>query len=95
MEYPIWRYSGATAQYGGPFSVTILFGKGDGTFTTGPTVQPAGVQSYPTMIGGDFNGDGKADLAVLSYNGYSTSYITVLLGNGDGTFATPHNRSGL
>src|SRR5260370_386173 len=75
--------------YGGPFSVTILFGKGDGTFTTGPTVQPAGVQSYPTMIGGDFNGDGKADLAVLSYNGNSISYITVLLGKGDGTFATP------
>jgi hypothetical protein len=76
-------------QYGGPFSVTILFGKGDGTFTTGPTVQPAGVQSYPTMIGGDFNGDGRADLAVLSYNGNSISYITVLPGKGDGTFATP------
>jgi hypothetical protein len=73
----------------GPFSVTILFGKGDGTFTTGPTVQPAGIQSYPTMIGGDYNGDGKVDLAVLSYNGYSVSYITVLPGNGDGTFATP------
>ncbi len=77
---------------GGPFSITILFGKGDGTFTTGPTVQPAGVQSYPTMIGGDFNGDGKGDLAVLSYNGNSISYITVLLGKGDGTFATPKTR---
>ena len=73
----------------GPFSVTILFGKGDGTFTTGPTVQPAGVLSYPTMIGGDFNGDGKADLAILSYNAPITSYITVLLGKGDGRFATP------
>jgi sugar lactone lactonase YvrE len=78
----------STSTYGGPYSVTILFGKGDGTFTTGPTVQPAGVQSYPTMIGGDFNGDGKTDLAVLSWNGYSISYITTLLGNGDGTFTT-------
>jgi len=74
---------------GGSFSVTMLFGRGDGTFTTGPTVQPAGVQSYPTIIGGDFNGDGKTDLAVLSYDGYSTSYITVLPGNGDGTFGPP------
>jgi hypothetical protein len=74
--------------YGGPSSVTMLLGKGDGTFTTGPTFQPAGLQSYPTMIGGDFNGDGKADLAVLSYDGSSTSYITVLPGKGDGTFAT-------
>jgi hypothetical protein len=81
----IWSNSA----YGGPFSVTILFGKGDGTFTTGPTVQPAGIQSYPKMIGGDFNGDGKADLAVLSYDGSSTSYITVLPGKGDGTFAKP------
>ncbi|MDR3774192.1 MAG: FG-GAP-like repeat-containing protein [Terracidiphilus sp.] len=75
--------------YSGPPSVTILFGKGDGTFTTGPTVQVTGAQGYPTMIGGDFNGDGKTDLAVLSGNGYSTSYVTTLLSNGDGTFGAP------
>jgi len=78
-----------TSSYGGSYSVAIFFGKGDGTFTTGPTVQPTGMQRFPTMISGDFNGDGKADLAILSWNGYSASYVTTLLGNGDGTFGTP------
>ena len=35
---------------------------------------------------GDFNGDGKADLAVV---GILTATVNVLLGNGDGTFAAP------
>ena len=34
---------------------------------------------------GDFNGDGKVDLAVASYFGAN---VTILLGNGDGTFKT-------
>jgi len=75
--------------YGGPYSVTIFFGKGDGTFTAGPTVSPSGVRSYPVLLAGDFNGDGKTDLAALSYDGSTTSYITTLLGKGDGTFGTP------
>jgi sugar lactone lactonase YvrE len=79
----------AASTYNGPPSVTILLGKGDGTFTTGATVQVTGAQGYPAMIAGDFNGDGKTDLAVLSWNSYSTSYITTLLGNGDGTFGAP------
>jgi hypothetical protein len=32
---------------------------------------------------GDFNGDGKPDMAVANYNSATAS---VLLGNGDGTF---------
>ncbi len=79
----------AANTYNGPPSVTILLGKGDGTFTTGATVQVTGAQGYAAMIAGDFNGDGKTDLAVLSWNSYSTSYITTLLGNGDGTFGAP------
>ncbi len=78
-----------TITWGGPFTVAVFLGNGDGTFRAGPTTQPSGMQVYPTMIGGDFNGDGKPDLAILSYNGSTTSYITVLLGNGDGTFAAP------
>jgi hypothetical protein len=69
-------------------SVTILLGNGDGTFTLAP-VSPA-TASYPFFIAvGDFNGDGKADLAILSSNpNYydSPGILTILLGNGDGTF---------
>ena len=35
-------------------------------------------------MAGDFNGDGRTDLAVANVDPYST--VSVLLGNGDGTF---------
>ncbi len=66
-----------------PGTVSILLGKGDGTF------QPA--VDYPTaakalsVTAGDFNGDGKLDLAVSA----SSGFVSVLLGKGDGTFQ-PH-----
>ncbi len=72
--------------YGGPFTVAVFLGNGDGTFRTGPTIQPSGLQVDPFMISGDFNGDGKPDLAILTWNLSSTSYLTILLGNGDGSF---------
>lgn len=74
----------------GPFSVTVLFGKGDGSFSLGPTTQATGVQTTPSMIVGDFNGDGKADLAILSLSSaLNGNYVTVLLGQGNGSFSTP------
>jgi hypothetical protein len=75
-----------TISFGGPFTVSVFLGNGDGTFRDGPTIQPSGMQVYPYMISGDFNGDGKPDLAILTWNLLSTSYLTVLLGNGDGSF---------
>jgi hypothetical protein len=63
----------------------ILLGKGDGTFQT-PVAYPTGADSRAVATG-DFNGDGILDLATANF-GTSTSTISILLGNGDGTFQT-------
>jgi len=83
--------SADTAAYAGPVVISIFFGNGDGTFTTGPTATPTlPGQANLYMIGGDFDGNGKTDLAILSWDSNSnTSFVTTLLGNGDGTFAAP------
>jgi hypothetical protein len=64
--------------------VSILLGNGDGTFQA-HVDYPAGSDAFSTAVG-DFNGDGKLDLAVANYGSLS---VSVLLGNGDGTFQ-PH-----
>jgi len=47
----------------------------------------AGSQAQALVVG-DYNGDGKADIAVANGAGNS---VSIYLGNGDGTFATPVN----
>ena len=63
----------------------VLLGNGDGTFTQSSTVAfstPASTSEWsPNVVAGDFNKDGKIDLAVD--NGES---ISIYLGKGDGTF---------
>jgi len=69
----------------GSNNVSVLLGNGDGTFQAAVSY-PAG--SGPRSVtSGDFNGDGKLDLAVTwaSQSGASSG-VSVLLGNGDGTF---------
>ena len=65
----------------GANTITILLGKGDGTFNSAATLS-AGTGPY-AVAAGDFNRDGHLDLAVTLSNGNS---VVVFLGNGDGTF---------
>ena len=63
-------------------SISVLLGRGDGTFNA--------AKSYPVADGpfqvafADFNRDGKVDIVVAD-----TNQVSVLLGNGNGTFAWP------
>jgi len=67
---------------------SLLLGNGDGTFQA-PTFYNNGGYSVPYgMAVVDFNGDGKADLALTNQGGLN---VSVLLGNGDGTFQAATN----
>ena len=59
-----------------------MLGNGDGTFATAP--QSAEVQSPGGIVTDGFNGDGIADLAVVSANAQA---VKILVGNGDDTFS--------
>jgi len=61
------------------FTESIFLGNGDGTFTLKDTLTPDNDPISATI--GDFNGDGKPDLAILCEN-----HVDIFLGNGDGTF---------
>ena len=67
-------------------NVTILLGDGKGGFSQ-PAASPVGVGNGPDSVAvGDFNGDGKLDLAVA--NLFSDN-VTILLGDGKGGFSKP------
>jgi len=67
-------------------SVGVLLGNGDGTFKKAVTY-PAGL--FPISLAvADVNGDGKPDLVITNNQDNGNGSVGVLLGNGDGTFAS-------
>jgi len=72
--------------------ISILLGNGDGTFQAAVTHDSGGFGA-PAIAVADVNGDGKPDLLLASncasYAACNNGTVTVLLGNGDGTFQTP------
>ena len=68
-------------------TVSVLLGNGDGTFTAAVDYATGSVPVWLTT--GDFNADGKLDLAVADFGNFDGRKVSILVGNGDGTFG-PH-----
>ncbi len=70
-----------------PGAFAVLLGKGDGTFQS-----PANIALPGPILGklavGDFNGDGRLDIAAAVQASPGSNQIVVLLGNGNGSFQT-------
>jgi len=70
--------------FAAPYEVSVLLGNGDGSFQP-PNFYDTEDVSTCCLVAGDFTGDGHTDLAVVGSD-YNGSQVSVLLGNGDGTF---------
>jgi hypothetical protein len=83
-----------TAYPCGNGSAGVLLGNGDGTFQTALTYESGGPDTYSVALA-DVNGDGKLDLVLENYcatnSNCTNGTISVLLGNGDGTFQAAVN----
>src|SRR5262245_30687887 len=72
-------------------TVSVLLGNGDGTFQPAQTFAVGPVPR--SMAVGDFNNDGNLDLVTTINAGSGGIDISILLGNGDGTFAAEMRQS--
>jgi hypothetical protein len=66
--------------------LAVLLGNGGTSFQT-PQIYAISATSSANVAAGDFNGDGKLDLAATSFGfGLSGGHVSIFFGNGDGTF---------
>jgi hypothetical protein len=68
--------------------IQIFTGNGDGTFQAGSIYATDSVPGANALelVAGDFNGDGKLDLAVINNHGAASANVGILLNNGQGGF---------
>lgn len=71
----------------GSAAISVLLGNGNGTFQ--PFVDYPTASEPRAIAVGDFNGDGKLDIATANFGNFAGHTVSILLGNGDGTFQ-PH-----
>ena len=81
----------AVAQSNGPGGLSILIGNGNGSFSPAPGSPLTTGFGAATLASGDFNLDGKPDLAIPKTG---ASGFSILIGNGNGTFGAPQGAGG-
>jgi hypothetical protein len=79
--------SGQSPNYSIPGKLTVFIGAGDGSFRN-PVVTTVETNPYSLAVG-DFNGDGKADVAITTLQNAHPNQIDILISNGNGTFQSP------
>jgi hypothetical protein len=68
-------------------TVAVLLGNGDGTLQKAVTYPAGGYPEFVVLA--DFNGDGHLDVAVGNRSIGGPGWVSILLGNGDGTLRPP------
>jgi hypothetical protein len=82
----------ATFNNGSGTTFTVLLGNGNGTFQTPITLT---AQTSPIWVAvGDANGDSSADVLSANFRTDTPGSVSVLLGNGNGTFQAAQNFAG-
>ena len=70
-------------------SIRVIFNDGNWVFHTGPSIPTPSLYALGPLAAGDFNEDGKLDIASVNNNSHG---YAIFLSNGDGTF-TPYDLS--